>query len=90
MALYTHPLFNLASFNAVDSLLLLRKASLADDNISLLLSITCCHRVEMSLCSHKTSKKKATLRLQADFKGCSKQQVKSAFISVSDTSVENR
>ena len=90
MVLYTHPSFCLASFNAVDNLLLLSRVLLADDRISPFLSIICCHRGEMSLCSHKLSKKKATLRLQTDFKGYSRQQAKKAFISASDTSGVNR
>lgn len=65
----THPPFCLASFNAVDNLLLLSRTFLADDRIRPFLSITCCHRAEISFCLQRTSKKKAALRLQADFKG---------------------
>lgn len=90
MVLYTHPSFCLASFNAVDNLLLLSREFLADDKINPFLSIICCHRGEMSLYLHKVSKKKATLRLHTDFKGDSRQQAKKAFISVSDMSGENK
>ena len=59
IVLYAHPSFCLASFNAVDRLLLLRKTFLADDKISLFLSMACCHRIEMSLYLDRASKKKA-------------------------------